>query len=414
MFGGNIINSMVGSMMEFRGKIYLFGAVAAIVLISTGIYSISDTGKFEKGKSSQTSDKSADGSLISSVELNKGQLKSVKVEQVVERTFVIRREAVGSVEFNQDMTVHVFPPYQGKIISLFAKLGDEVVEGQKLYTIDSPDFSQAESSLIAADAALKMTGLTLERAKYLHKAEAISQKELDQAISDQQSAEGALQAARNAVRLFGKTEAETDEIIAQRKIDPMMVVPSPITGRVTARNAAPGLFVQPGTLPAPYAVADISTMWVNAFVVESDSPLFQVGQKVQAKVTCFPDRVFEGKISVIGESVDPTTHRLLVRSEIGDPKHELRPGMFATITIDTGDSMRAPAVCLEGVIREGDGTMTVWVTTDRRKFIKRRVKVGLQQDGYHQIVKGLQLGELIATEGALFLSNALALTNTSR
>src|SRR5208283_3788261 len=168
MASRNMINSRVGSMMEFRGKIYLFGAVAAIVLISTGIYSINGTGKFEKGKSSQTSDKSADGSLISSVELNKAQLKSVKVEQVVELTFVIRREAVGSVEFNQDMTVHVFPPYQGKIISLFAKLGDEVVEGQKLYTIDSPDFSQAESSLIAADAALKMTGLTLERAKYLH------------------------------------------------------------------------------------------------------------------------------------------------------------------------------------------------------------------------------------------------------
>ena len=407
--------------MEFRGKrIHLFGAVAAIALISTGIYSINDTGKLEgqktqleKGKSSQTSDKSADGSLIS-VELNKAQLKSVKVEQVVERTFVIRREAVGSVEFNQDMTVHVFPPYQGKIISLFAKLGDEVVEGQKLYTIDSPDFSQAESSLIAADAALKMTGLTLERAKYLHETGAISQKELDQAISDQQSAEGALQAARNAVRLFGKTEAETDEIIAERKIDPMMVISSPITGRVTARNAAPGLFVQPGAIPAPYSVADISTMWVNAFVVESDSPLFRVGQKVQVKVTCFPDRVFEGRISTIGESVDPTTHRLMVRSEIGDPKHELRPGMFATLTIDTSDSIRAPAVPLDGVVREGDGTMTVWVTTDRHKFIKRRVKVGFQQDGYHQIVRGLQLGELIATEGALFLSNALALTNTSR
>ena len=124
--------------------------------------------------------------------------------------------------------------------------------------------------------------------------------------------------------------------------------------------------------------------------------------------------VIEGKISTIGESVDPTTHRLLVRSEIGDPKHELRPGMFATLTIDTSDSIRAPAVSLDGVVREGDGTMTVWVTTDRHKFIKRSVKVGFQQDGYHQIVKGLQLGELIATEGALFLSNALALTNTSR
>jgi cobalt-zinc-cadmium efflux system membrane fusion protein len=69
-------------------------------------------------------------------------------------------------------------------------------------------------------------------------------------------------------------------------------------------------------------------------------------------------------------------------------------------------------VPLDAVVREGDGTMTVWVTADRRRFTRRTVKVGMQRDGYRQIVEGLQPGELIATEGALFLSNALA--NASR
>jgi hypothetical protein len=89
----------------------------------------------------------------------------------------------------------------------------------------------------------------------------IAQKDLEQAVSDQQSAEGALKAARDAVRVFGKTEAEIDRYVATRKIDPLLVVPCPITGEITARNAAPGLFVQPGNPPAPYTVADISTMW---------------------------------------------------------------------------------------------------------------------------------------------------------
>ena len=305
------------------------------------------------------------------------------------------------------MTVQVFSPYQGKIVGLFAKLGDEVAKGQKLYTIDSPDLGQAESSLIAAAGVLELTTKTLARAKKLYETQGISQKDLEQAISDQQSAEGALKAARNAVRLFGKTEAEVDQIVAKRKIDPVMVVPSPITGRITARNAAPGLLVQPGAVPAPYSVADISTMWMLAYVIESDSPLFHVGQEVKVKVMAYPDRVFEGKISTIGAAVDPTTHRLLVRSEIRDPKHELRPGMFATFVIRTGDSVRSTAVPADGVVREGDGTMTVWVTTDRRTFTKRSVKVGMQQDGFDQIVDGLQPGELTATEGALFLSNAL-------
>ena len=75
-----------------------------------------------------------------------------------------------------------------------------------------------------------------------------------------------------------------DRIIAERKADPILVVPSPITGRVTARNAAPGLYVQPGNPPAPYSVADISTMWMLANVAENDSPALQVGQEVKVKV----------------------------------------------------------------------------------------------------------------------------------
>jgi cobalt-zinc-cadmium efflux system membrane fusion protein len=122
--------------------------------------------------------------------------------------------------------------------------------------------------------------------------------------------------------------------------------------------------------------------------------------------------VFEGKVSTIGAAVDPTVHRLLIRSEIRDPEHELRPGMFATFVIRTGDSVSATAVPLDGVVREGDGTMTVWVTTDSRTFSQRTVKLGFQQEGYHQIVDGLKPGELVATEGALYLSNALR--NASR
>jgi cobalt-zinc-cadmium efflux system membrane fusion protein len=85
----------------------------------------------------------------------------------------------------------------------------------------------------------------------------------------------------------------------------------------------------------------------------------------------------------------------------------LRPGMFANFTITTGDPIKAPAVPLDGVVREGDGTMTVWVTTDRHRFTQRTVTIGLQKDGYDQIVEGVKSGEQIATKGAVFLSNML-------
>jgi cobalt-zinc-cadmium efflux system membrane fusion protein len=149
-------------------------------------------------------------------------------------------------------------------------------------------------------------------------------------------------------------------------------------------------------------------MWMLANVAESDSPDFKAGQEVKVRIMAFPSRLFDGRISTISSTVDPITHRVWVRSEVADPQHELRAGMFATFVIRTGDPIRAIAVPLDGVVREGDGSMTVWVTADRRRFTKRTVRIGLQQDGYRQLLEGLQPGELVATEGALFLSNALA------
>jgi membrane fusion protein, heavy metal efflux system len=95
----------------------------------------------------------------------------------------------------------------------------------------------------------------------------------------------------------------------------------------------------------------------------------------------------------------------MVRSEIKDPDGLLRAGMFATFTIQVGDALESPAVPNAAVVREGDGSMTVWVTADRRHFEKRTVKTGLQQRGMTQILEGLRPGELIATDGAVFLSN---------
>jgi len=392
-------------------KRFVVGAAAiAAVLLAGGIYFFRDVGgprpaAADNATAAAPADKAADADTV---ELTGTQLAFVKVGAASEREFPVEKTAVGSIDFDEDMTVQVFTPYQGRIVGLFAKIGDDVKKGETLFTIDSPDLLQAESNLIAAAGVLQLTSRNLDRLRDLYTTRAVSQKDLEQAISDQQTAEGALRAARDSVRLFGKTDAEIDRIIAERIADPKLVVPSPITGRITARNAAPGLFVQPGNAPAPYSVADITTMWMLANVAEADSPAFSVGQEVKVSVLAYPDRVFEGKISTIGASVDPATRRVLVRSEISDPQHLLRSGMFANFVIRTGEPTRSSAVPHDGVVREGDGTMTVWVTTDRLHFVKRTVTVGLRHDGYDQILTGIKAGELVATEGALFLSNALS------
>jgi cobalt-zinc-cadmium efflux system membrane fusion protein len=391
-----------------RASAAVIGALIVVAAIVYWAWPSGNRSKPESGVATSANAPSATSQNQDSVDLSDSQLLSVKVEPVAEREFPVEKEAVGSIDFNEDMAVQVFTPYQGRIIALFAEVGDDVKKGQTLFTIDSPDLLQAESTLIAAAGVLDLTTRNLARLRDLYTTRAVSQHDLEQGQSDQQTAEGNLRAARDAVRLFGKTDADIDHIISERSADPTLVVPSPIDGRITARNAAPGLFVQPGNPPPPYIVADINTMWMLANVPENDSPAFRIGQQVQVKLGAFPDRMFDGKITTIGATVDPNTRRVLVRSEIKDPQHELRSGMFANFVIDVGAPLHSPAVPLNGVVREGDGTMTVWVTADRRRFTQRTVKIGEERDGYRQILDGVQVGELVATEGAIFLSNALA------
>jgi membrane fusion protein, heavy metal efflux system len=148
-------------------------------------------------------------------------------------------------------------------------------------------------------------------------------------------------------------------------------------------------------------------MWMLANVIETDAPAYKLGQSVEVRVPAYPDKIFKGHVTALGSMIDPNTHRQLVRSQIDDPEHLLRSGMYASFVIHVGDPVRSLAVPANGVVREGDGTMTVWVTSDRRRFTKRTVKVGLQQDDWVQILEGVEPGETVVTDGAVFLSNVL-------
>src|SRR3984893_5500921 len=324
------------------------------------------------------------------------------------RAFKVVKNAVGSIDFNQNMLVQAFTTNPGRIVDTVLNVGDEVSKGDTLFTIDSPDLLQAESSLLAAAGVLELQTRTLARVKQLLKTGGGAQKDVDQATSDQQTAEGNYKAARDAVRIFGKSDAEIDRIVADRKVDSILIVPSPISGQIVARNAAPGLYVQPGNAPAPYTLADLSTMWMVANVIETDAPAYRLGQPVEVRVPAYPDTVFRGYVTTLGLNIDPNTHRQLVRSVIDDPLHKLRAGMLASFTIETEGPKMSVAVPSEAIVREGDGTMTVWVTTDRRRFVRRTVTTGPEQDGWRQIVTGLSLGEQIASTGAIFLSNKFA------
>jgi membrane fusion protein, heavy metal efflux system len=317
----------------------------ALVAIASIAVAIADTA-CERGRAGDTTT-AAQGARTSgaqpsaaAVELSQDQSRAIRVEAVGTYPFFIEREAVGSVSFDEDASV-----------------------------------VQAESTLVAAAATLALTRKELERVQGLGEANGIAQKELEQAIADQQTAAGALTAARNALRVLGKTDAQTERIIATGKPD------------LTAARAG--------------------TKWVVANVSEIDSPLVRSGQAVAVKVMAYPARLYVGKVSRIYAAIDPDTHRITTRAVVSDPGDELRPGMLADVTIRIGGPVESVAVPTTAVVRKADGTMTAWVTADRRRFVQRPLKLGQQGDGRYQVLDGLRRGELVAIEGGVFLSNML-------
>jgi membrane fusion protein, heavy metal efflux system len=386
---------------------YAVAAVAAAALLA-GAWLLTRTGGTATAEPTRTAAKTDVNVERQYVELSERQATAFKALPAEPRAFRVVKNAVGSIDFNQNMLVQAFTTNSGRIVATPFNVGDEVNKGDTLFTIDSPDLLQAESSLLASAGVLELQTRVLARVKQLLKTGGGAQKDVDQATSDQQTAEGNYKAARDSVRIFGKTDVEIDRIVADRRVDSILIVPSPISGRIVARNAAPGLYVQPGNTPAPYTLADLNTMWMVANVIEIDAPAYRLGQPVEVRVPAFPDEVFRGNVTTLGLNIDPNTHRQMVRSVIDDPLHKLRAGMLASFTIETESPRSSVAVPSEAIVREGDGTMTVWVTTDQRRFERRTVKIGLEQDGWRQILAGLSLGEQVASTGAIFLSNKLA------
>jgi membrane fusion protein, heavy metal efflux system len=335
------------------------------------------------------------------VELTPDQLKLITVDTVGERDFAAITTAPGYIDFDEDSTVQVFSPYQGKIVQAFVQLGDPVAKGQPLFTVESPDLMSATSTLLTAEATEVANKKALDRARTLHATQGMSDQNLEAAVSAEAGSNAALQAARAALAVFGKS---ADGV---HKVDPLLVVRSPIAGRVTARNAQPGLLVQPGTAPAPFTVGKSDRMWMVATAAETDSARFHVGQAVDVMVSALPGQTLSGRVETIGAGVDPSTHTVQLRASIGDPQHVLRSGMLATFAVHTGAAIRSVALPADGVVREGDGTMTAWVTSDRRHYVQRVVHIGISRDGYDQVLDGLRPGETAVTKGAVFIDTML-------
>jgi cobalt-zinc-cadmium efflux system membrane fusion protein len=350
-------------------------------------------------------------SAENTVQISVEQAKELKTGLVASYDFQELREAVGVIDFDKYKTADVFSPYQGRINKVLVEAGNDVKKGQTLYTVLAPDVAQASSALLSASGIYKQSNETLKRARDLYEFKSISQRELEQNISEQQTAEANFVAAKKSMVLFGFSDTEIDQVVSARKVDTELSIKSPISGRVITRNAATGQLVQPGVAPAPITVSDTTNLWMVAQVPESEAPFYKIGQSVIVKVQAYKYKLFPGKIVYVADSVDPATRRLTLYAQIRDPERELKPQMLARFNIEITKPEPYPAIPAEAVVRENNGTRVVWSTADGKLFKRRVVSIGITQAGLVQVLDGLQAGEMIALNKALFLSNLYSVTH---
>jgi cobalt-zinc-cadmium efflux system membrane fusion protein len=405
-----------------RSRIALAGAAAAaLLMIATAVALLHPVAGQTTGQVAATpSSDAASGSF----KPTESQWKALEIETVETRSFRPERVTEGNIAIDDDLNTPVFSPFSGRVIRLIARLGDQVEGGAPLFVVEATEFVQGANNLITAVAALKTARSQLaqaeineKRARELYQAKGGALKDWQQSQTDLataqntlRSAEIALAAARNQLRILGKSDAEIAALEAQptQKLEPMAVVPSPRSGTVTQRQVGLGQYIQSvssGASNPIYTIGDLSTVWLIANVREADAGLMHVGAPVEVRVLAFPERTFTAKLSWVAPAIDPNTRRLSVRADVQNPNGELKPMMFATFSIITGAPVTTPAVPQQAIVYEGD-TARVWVAQDGGSIAARAIVTGRTQEGMVEITAGLTAGERVVTRGALFIDRA--------
>jgi cobalt-zinc-cadmium efflux system membrane fusion protein len=345
---------------------------------------------------------------------------SLTIEPVTERAFRAEHVTEGKIAVDEDRSTPVFSPYAGRVTKLLARPGDQVTQGQALFVIEAADNVQAQNDYIAAmtglnkaKSALDLAQLQDKRAKDLFEGKAVPLKDyqqtqatLIQAQNDQRSAETALEAARNKLRIFGLTDDDITTFRQKGRINPETTIFSPIAGTVVQRKIGPGQYISAGASDPVFVIGDLSTVWLTAFVRETDAAVVSPDQEISFNVLALPGKPQTARINYVSAALDPATRRLLVRATVDNKDGQLKPEMFANVTIYSASDHPAIGVPKQALIYEGD-QVRLWVAREDKSIELRTIKTGLTNGNLVE-VKGSDLkpGEQIVTKGSLFIDRA--------
>jgi HlyD family secretion protein len=294
--------------------------------------------------------------------------------------------------------VPVKPRLPGALERVLVDIGDNVVEGQTIATIDRREVDAqadaaaaavavAKAGLETTEASLANATLELDRAKVLFEGGALPRQRLDTA----QTAHRSAVAQRD---LATATLAQADASLRRtREVQRNTTVTSPITGVIVERNYDAGAI--PGDNPV-VVVADLRQMKLEAGVSELEAGRLRVGMKARVEAQAKPGQVFEGELAAIAPEVDERNRHFRIEVRVPNAKRDLLSGMYASARIVASTAQSAILVPREAVGTK-DGTRIVLKVQDGM-VTPVEVVEGLADGGRVQIVKGLAVGDTVVAD----------------
>jgi membrane fusion protein, heavy metal efflux system len=405
--------------MVFGANLNLRRLLIALVAIAIAVGAVTMASRVfvQRAKSSEPS-RAARGDSTRFMPTD-AEWASLAFQPAAEQVFRAEHVTEGKIAVNEDSSTPIFSPYAGRVARLLVKPSDIVTRGQELFVIEATDtvqalndFMTASTSLNSARSKLKLAEINEKRQNDLYLGKAVplkdwqnAQNDLATAQNDERAAETALEAAHNRLRILGRSEQQINAFQQTRQISADTAIYSPIGGTVVQRKVGPGQFIAAGASDPVFVIGDLSTVWLTAFVRESEAADVHLGQDLDFRVLALPGRTFKARIDYVAAAIDPTTRRLMVRATIDNKDGQFKPEMFANVTIYSGADHKSVGVLKQALIYEGE-RVRLWVAHEDKSLELREVQTGLTNGDLVEIRTNLKAGEKVVVRGSLFIDRA--------
>jgi len=338
---------------------------------------------------------------------------AIAVEPAVRGEFKLHRDFPATVVPNHHATADITALVRGRVIDVYADLGQQVKSGDLLAMLNSSELGMAQSSYLKAVAKLYVAEKAYERATMLLREKVIGLAEAQRRQGEMLSLRAEKREAEDRLRLLGMSDEQIGKLNREQKITSYVPITAPFDGRVIARNLTKGEVVE--VTEKLFTVADLSEVWVLANIPEKDITFIRadtgaekpgVEQLVEVLVTAYPGEVFRGKITYVGDVLEGATRTMNLRLELPNPHRKLKPEMYATIRVHSLPE-QAVLIVPEGAVQRERDRRFVFVQRDAHTFEARDVTLGESNGEAVKILDGLQEGEAVVVKGAYVLKSEL-------